>query len=46
MIRGAFLQELPETEPLWYMSQIREHRHLMNHPVITSFLWMKWRRIR
>ena len=40
------VQELPETEPLWYMSQIKEHRRLLNHPVITSFLWMKWRRIR
>ena len=38
--------ELPETEPLWYMSQIREHRHLLTHPTITSFLWMKWRKIR
>merc|ERR1719228_3008506 len=37
---------LPETEPLWYMSQIKEHRYLMSHPTITSFLWMKWRRIR
>ena len=52
-------KELPETEPLWYMSQVRaawppcltcpqipEHRHLMSHPTITSFLWMKWRKIR
>jgi len=39
-------KELPETEPLWYMSQIKEHRHLLNHPTVTSFLWMKWRKIR
>lgn len=39
-------RQLPETEPLWYMSQIKEHRYLMSHPTITSFLWMKWRRIR
>ena len=26
--------------------QIPEHRHLMSHPTITSFLWMKWRKIR
>jgi len=39
-------KDLPETEPLWYMSSIREHRPLLSHPVITSFLWMKWRRIR
>merc|ERR1719369_1322317 len=37
---------LPETEPLWYMSQSKEHRHLLKHPVITSFLWFKWQRIR
>ena len=37
---------LPETEPLWHMSQSKEHRHLLKHPVITSFLWYKWQRIR
>ena len=39
-------KQLPETEPLWYMSQIKEHRHLLSHPTITSFLWMKWRKMR
>ena len=39
-------QAYPETETLWYMTQSREHRHLLKHPVITSFLWMKWQRIR
>ena len=28
------------------MSQIKEHRHLLSHPTITSFLWMKWRKMR
>jgi len=37
---------LPETESLWYMGQSKEHRHLLKHPVITSFLWFKWERIR
>lgn len=37
---------LPETESLWYMSQSKELRHLLKHPVITSFLWYKWQRIR
>ena len=37
---------LPETEPLWYMSRSKDHRHLLKHPVITSFLWYKWQRIR
>ncbi|XP_023328482.1 transient receptor potential cation channel protein painless [Eurytemora carolleeae] len=37
---------LPETEPLWYMSRSKEHRFLLKHPVITSFLWYKWGRLR
>jgi len=37
---------LPETESLWYMGQSKEHRYLLKHPVITSFLWCKWTRIR
>ena len=37
---------LPETEALWHMGQSKEHRHLLKHPVITSFLWLKWLRIR
>ena len=37
---------LPETESLWYMGQSKEHRYLLKHPVITSFLWFKWERIR
>ena len=36
---------LPETEVLWHMSQSKKHRELLKHPVITSFLWMKWNRI-
>ena len=36
---------LPETEVLWHMSQSKKHRHLLKHPVITSFLWLKWNRI-
>ena len=28
------------------MAQSQEHRYLLNHPVITSFLWLKWGRIR
>ena len=39
-------QGYPETETLWYMAQSKDHRHLLKHPVITSFLWMKWQRIR
>ena len=40
------LEALPETESLWYMGQSKQHRHLLKHPVITSFLWYKWKRIR
>ena len=43
VVRGP---ALPETEPLWYMSQSKQHRHLLKHPVITSFLWFKWQKIR
>lgn len=39
-------QDLPEAEPLWYLSQSPDHRQLLAHPVITSFLCLKWRRIR
>ena len=39
-------QGYPETETLWYMAQSKSHRHLLKHPVITSFLWLKWQRIR
>ena len=36
----------PETEALWYMSESSQHRALLKHPLIASFLWMKWQRIR
>jgi ankyrin repeat protein len=36
---------VPETEILWHMRQSPRHRHLLCHPVITSFLWLKWKRI-
>ena len=38
---------LPETEALWYLSTTsKQHRSLLKHPVIASFLWLKWQRIR
>jgi len=43
---GEPFEELPEAEPLWYMTQSQDHRPLLAHPVITSFLCLKWRRIR
>jgi ankyrin repeat protein len=35
-----------ETEPLLYISKSRDLRHLLKHPVFTSFLDLKWHRIR
>ena len=35
----------PETDVLWYMARSKDHRHLLKHPVITSFLALKWSRI-
>ena len=40
------LQGLPETESLWCMAQSKHHRHLLRHPTVTSFLWLKWQRVR
>lgn len=37
---------LPETDSLLYISKSREHRHLVTHPVIRSYLWIKWKRMR
>lgn len=39
-------EALPETDTIWFISQSPAHRHLIKHPVITSFLWLKWQRIR
>lgn len=36
----------PEMDFLFYMSQSNEHRKLMQHPIITSFLHMKWQRVK
>jgi ankyrin repeat protein len=35
-----------ETEPLLYISQSRDLKHLLKHPVFTSFLDLKWHHIR
>ena len=40
------MQGLPETESLWCMAQSKNHRHLLRHPAVTSFLWLKWQRVR
>ena len=33
----------PEMDLLWEMSQSKEHRPLITHPVFASFLWIKWK---
>lgn len=35
----------PETDALLYMTRNQELRPLLKHPVITSFLYLKWQRI-
>ncbi|XP_059061905.1 transient receptor potential cation channel protein painless [Achroia grisella] len=35
----------PETDALLYMTRSEELRPLLKHPVITSFLYLKWQRI-
>ena len=35
----------PEMDLLWEMGRSEEHRSLLAHPVIDSFLWMKWQLI-
>lgn len=35
-------ENIPETDPLLYMSEIPELRPLLKHPVLTSFLHLKW----
>ena len=37
---------LNETKPLRAIAQSKQHHHILTHPVITSFLWLKWIRIR
>ncbi|KAF0311427.1 Transient receptor potential cation channel protein painless [Amphibalanus amphitrite] len=44
--RRGFVDPLPETESLWYMAQSKRHRHLLKHPVISSFLDLKWQVVR
>ncbi|XP_050424282.1 transient receptor potential cation channel protein painless [Adelges cooleyi] len=35
-------ESVPETAPLLYISEEPELRHLLKHPVLTSFLHLKW----
>ena len=35
----------PEMDFLFYISQSNEHRHLVQHPIIKSFLHIKWQHV-
>ena len=37
---------LPECEALWHLSCSSKHRYLLKHPLLTSFLMLKWHNIR
>lgn len=39
-------ETIPETDPLLYMTCSSELRPLLTHPVLTSFIHLKWHRIR
>lgn len=39
-------QHLSETGPLLYMSQSPDFRHLLKHPILTSFIHLKWHRLK
>ncbi|VEN50171.1 unnamed protein product [Callosobruchus maculatus] len=46
-LNQSVVQELvAETEVIAYMSQATEFKHLLAHPVIVTFLFMKWHKIR
>ena len=34
-----------ETKTLKFLAQSSKHQHLLKHPVIMSFLWLKWHKI-
>lgn len=40
------INSLPESQPLLYMSKDSHLRKLLVHPVLTSFILLKWQRVR
>ncbi|KAK5643114.1 hypothetical protein RI129_006959 [Pyrocoelia pectoralis] len=46
LISQAITQLSSETKVISYISKSPELKHLLMHPTITSFLYMKWHRIR
>ncbi|CAL4063322.1 unnamed protein product, partial [Meganyctiphanes norvegica] len=46
MLVPAFNALKPETERLKYLSGSDKHKHLLCHPIINTFLHLKWQRIK
>lgn len=46
MLAPAQASQQPETECLRFLSSSRKHRRLLLHPIIDTFLFLKWQRIR
>lgn len=42
----TIVENIPETTPLLYLTQISELRPLLLHPVLTNFLDLKWNKIK
>ena len=38
-------QAWPETTSILFLTKSKDHLHLLEHPVITTFLYMKWKSI-
>ncbi|XP_069688344.1 transient receptor potential channel pyrexia-like [Periplaneta americana] len=36
----------PESDPLYSIAMCRKMKHLLKHPVLSSFIYLKWRRVR
>lgn len=45
MLAPSQKSQQPETECLRFLSGSRKHRRLLRHPVIDTFLFLKWQRI-
>ena len=46
LLAPAEASQQPETECLRFLSGSRKHRKLLLHPIIDTFLFLKWQRIR
>lgn len=46
LLAPAEASQQPETECLRFLSNSRKHRRLLLHPIIDTFLFLKWQRIK